>query len=185
MIGQYNLTLPPFHYNPLTFAVVCLSIHRHRIAKPLQCYLSLTVQLSTHFTWQFDCERSAVSLPTLWQDYECAAVKKLCSMAASVFNFWKPLQPSKAGLQTWRRNYEWWQWYWHNLQICQFFLLMTRRSSTFIQCEKGIKESAPLGSTQTFSLDSNRVSLKLSVALFCWEPLVTMIIMEVMLMCCC
>ncbi len=141
-LAHRHLTSPPFHHNPLTLTIVCLSMHRHSIANPLQCYLNRTIQLSAHFTWRFDCERSVVMLPTLQQDYKCAAVKKLCSMAASDFKFWKPLQRTKAGLRAWRWNYEWWQWYWYNLRICQFLLFVTLHSSAFIQCERGIKATS-------------------------------------------
>ncbi len=51
-------------------------MHRHSIAKPLQLYLNLTVQLSAHFTPWLDYERSALTLPTLWQDCKSAAVGK-------------------------------------------------------------------------------------------------------------
>ncbi len=68
-LTTYHLTSLPFHHNPLALAVVCLSMHHHNIAKLLKCYLKLTVQQSTHFTWQFDYKHSVVTLPTLRQDY--------------------------------------------------------------------------------------------------------------------
>ncbi len=70
-----RITSPLFHRNPFTLAIVCLSMHRHSNAKPLQQYLNRTLQLSAHFTWRFDCQHSAVTLPTLRQDYKCPVVK--------------------------------------------------------------------------------------------------------------
>ncbi len=64
--------------------------------------------------------------------------KNSAGMAVSVSKFWKHSQHSKAWLRTWLWNYEWWWWYWHNLWISQLFLFTARRSSAFIQCERGI-----------------------------------------------
>ncbi len=90
-----------------------------------------------------DCERSVVTLPTLWQDYKHAVVKKSAVLLRVFSNFENPCSARrqdclKAGLRTWLLNYEWWWWYWHNLQICHFLLFAAHHISAFIQCERRI-----------------------------------------------
>ncbi len=97
VIGQYNLNATFLRLNAtshrrhftviVSLTILCLSMHCHSIAKPLQRYRNLTVQLSAHFTWWFDYERSAVMLPTLWQDYKRAAMNKTAVWLRGFSNF--------------------------------------------------------------------------------------------------
>ncbi len=76
-LSHCHLTLLPFHRNHPTLAVVCLS--STVIASPNRCNTTSTILYNylLILSWQFDCERFAVTLPTLRQDYKHAPVKKL------------------------------------------------------------------------------------------------------------
>ncbi len=134
-----HLTSPPFHHNPLTLAIVCLSMHRHSIAKPSQCYLNLTLQLSTHFTLWFYCQRSAVTLPTLRQDYKCAAMKITLWYGCECFKIFKTLATLEGRTGEIMNDDGCTDTTCEFVNFCSSWLvIIVPSSSAFMQCEKGI-----------------------------------------------